>query len=148
MTRTAGRAYAFIRWSGVQPLPGILGEVGWAFEYNDRLGRFHCFYCGSTEARPTSGRSPRRLFRFEKCLSLPELVAAMSTGTSDRAPFDEVKIFEVADSQSDVALQALNHLAATSEDVLNRMDPLENTREILTRYGVRSVAQTRGFNAP
>ncbi len=28
-----------MRWAGLHPVPGALGQVGWAFEYNDRLGR-------------------------------------------------------------------------------------------------------------
>jgi hypothetical protein len=148
MAKTSGRAYAFMRWSGGQPLPGVLGEIGWAFEYNDRLGRFHCFYCGSTESRPVGGAAPKRVFWFEKCLSLPELIKTMSVGSGERAGFEEVKVFEVGDAQSELALQILNQLAATPEEALRRTDPLEHTREILTRYGVRSIANTRGFNAP
>jgi hypothetical protein len=148
MSRISGRAYAFMRWSGVQPFPGILGEVGWAFEYNDRLGRLHSFYCGSTESTAASGPFGRRIFWSEKCLSLPELIKIMSTGTADRAAFDEVKVFEVSDAQSELALQTVNQLSAAPEEVISRTDPLEHTREILTRYGVRSLAHTRGFHAP
>jgi hypothetical protein len=137
-----------MRWSGVQPFPGILGEVGWAFEYNDRLGRLHSFYCGSTESATASGQFARRVFWAEKCLSLPELIKIMSTGTADRAAFDEVKVFEVGDAQSELALQTVNQLSAAPEEVISRTDPLEHTREILTRYGVRSLAHTRGFHAP
>ncbi|HZS55142.1 MAG TPA: cation transporter dimerization domain-containing protein [Bryobacteraceae bacterium] len=144
----SGRAYAFMRWSGVHPFPGILGEVGWAFEYNDRLGRFHCFYCGSTEASPGAGQFGRRLFWYEKCLTLPELIKVMSSGTVDRPAFDEVKVFAVEDAQSEVALQMVNQLSAAPEEVIGRTDPLEHAREILTRYGVRSLAHTHGFNAP
>lgn len=137
-----------MRWSGGHQVSGILGEVGWAFEYNDRLGRFHCFYCGSTESRPISGAAPNRVFWFEKCLSLPELIKTMSVGSGDRAGFEEVKVFEVGDAQSELALQILNQLAAIPGEALRRTHPLEHTREILTRYGVRSIANTRGFNAP
>lgn len=148
MARTSGRAYAFMRWSGAHPLPGSLGEVGWAFEYNDRLGRFHCFYCGATECSPTSAQPAARVFWFEKCLTLPELIKAMSTTNAGRPAFDEVKVFEVGDAQSELALQTITQLSAATEDMVGRADPLEHTREVLTRYGVRSVAHTRGFNAP
>ncbi len=148
MARTSGRAYAFLRWSGAHARPGIVGEVGWAFEYNDRLGRFYCFYCGSTESYASSAPPAGRVFRFEKCLTLPELIKAMSAASPDRPAFDEVKVFEVGDSQSELALQTVNQLATAADDVISRTDPLEHTREILTRYGVRSLANTRGFNAP
>ncbi len=70
------------------------------------------------------------------------------SSTAERAAFDEVKVFEVGDAQSELALQTVNQLAAVSEEVLSRTDPLEHTREILSRYGVRSVAHWRGFNGP
>jgi Dimerisation domain of Zinc Transporter len=145
--KIAGRAYVFMRWSGGQHLPGMMGELGWAFESNDRLGRFQSFYCGSTESRSTPGRAPRRLFWFEQCFTLPELIKRMSNGT-ERLGFDEVKVIDVADAHSELALQALTQIAASPEDVLNRIDPLEQTRELLMHYGVRSLAHTRAFNAP
>ena len=144
MARTSGRAYAFMRWGGVHPVPGLLGQIGWAFEYNDRLGRFQSFYYGSTDY---AGIGLGRVFWSEKCGTLPELVKAMSGG-ADHPGFDEVKVFEVADSQSEAVLKVVHQLSGTPEDVLNRTDPLEHTREILARYGVQSVTQTRGFNAP
>jgi hypothetical protein len=137
-----------MRWSGGHPFPGILGEVGWAFEYNDRLGRLNCFYCGSTESIPSSGQLGRRVFWYEKCLTLPDFIKIMAGGSVDRPAFDEVKVFEVGEAQSEVALQILNQLSAAPEEVIGRTDPLEHTREILTRYGVRSLAHTRGFHAP
>lgn len=153
MARTPGRAYAFMRWGGIHPVPGLLGQVGWGFEFNDRLGRFQSFYCGSTDFqpvdhRPISKQAAGRVFWFEKCLTLPEFVKAMSAGIAEHPSFDEVKVFEVADAQSEQALQLVAQLSAASEDMLNRTDPLEHTREILARYGVAAVAHTRGFNAP
>lgn len=136
-----------MRWSGGQRLPGMLGELGWAFESSDRLGRFQCFYCGSTGSRSTEDRAPRRHFWFEKCLSLPELIKTMSPH-SERVGFDEVKVIDVPEAHSEIAVQMLTQLAATSEGALSRMDPLEQTRELLTHYGVRSLAQTRALNAP
>lgn len=148
MVRAGGRAYAFIRWSGIHAIQGMLGEVGWAFEYNDRLGRFHCFYCGSTDSSPVSGQRPRNTFWFEKCLTLPELIKTMSTITEGRAAFDEVKVFDVAEPHSEVALHTVKLLSAAAPDVISRSGPFEHTREILSRYGVRAVANTRSFNAP
>jgi hypothetical protein len=137
-----------MRWGGVHPVPGLLGQIGWAFEYNDRPGRFQSFYCGSTDYAGIGPQGPRRVFWSEKRGTLPELVKAMSGGGTEHPGFDEVKVFEVADSQSEAALKVVHQLSGTPEDVLNRTDPLEHTREILARYGVQSITQTRGFNAP
>jgi hypothetical protein len=125
----------------------MVGELGWAFESSDRLGRFQCFYCGSTESRSMPDRALRRLFWFEKCLSLPELIKTMSGGP-EHPGFDEVKVIDVVEAHSEIAVQLLTQLAATSEDALSRMDPLAQTRELLMQYGVRSLAQTRALNAP
>jgi hypothetical protein len=147
MPNLSGRAYVFMRWSSRHPVPDILGEIGWAFESTDRYGRFQCFFCGSTESRPLPGRAPQRVFWFEKCLSLPELMKAMSPA-GDRPGFDEVKVFDVSDPHSELALQAINLLAAAPEEALTRVEPIEQTREVLTLYGVRSLAHARGFHAP
>src|SRR5579875_1468020 len=147
MARASGRAYAFMRWGGVHPVPGLLGQIGWAFEHNDRLGRFQTFYCGSTDYLPNRPDGARRLFWFERCATLPELIKNMSGGP-DRSGFDEVKVFDVPDSQSDAAVQAVNQLCVASADALNQMDPVEHTREILARYGVQSATHRRGFIAP
>lgn len=137
-----------MRWSGVHGVPGRLGEVGWAFEHSDRLGRFQCFYCGSTETPVSPEQTGKRVFWFEKYLNLPELIKGMSGGRADRPAFDEVKVFEVSEADSEMAVQVVNALAAAPEDVISRTDSLEHAREILTRYGVRSIAHPRGFNAP
>lgn len=137
-----------MRWSGGRRVPGNLGEVGWAFEHNDRLGRFQCFYCGATESASAPGQSGGQLFWFERCLTLPELIKTMSATSTVHSAFDETKVFEVADAQSEVALQWVNQLSGASDEIISRTNPLEYTREVLTRYGVRSLAHTRGFNAP
>ncbi len=147
MARTTGRAYAFIRWSGAQGMSDRLGEVGWAFEYNDRSGRFHCFYCGSTEPVGSLASGGKRAFWFDRCMTLPDLVNLMSGGP-DHLAFDEAKVFNVDSAESDIALQVVNALSVAPDDMIGRTDPIEHTREILTRYGVRSLAHTRGFNAP
>jgi len=144
MARASGRAYAFIRWSGTQRQSGVLGEVGWAFEYNDRLGRLQSFYYGSTDVGAAVSQKP---FWFDKCSTLSELVKGMSSANPLRPPFDEVKVFEVGDAQSELALQLVNQLS-NNEDPLGRTTPLEQAREILTRYGVRAIAHSKGFNAP
>ena len=135
-----------MRWSGGRRVPGILGDIGWAFEYNDRSGRLQCFYCGGTESAGAPQTSA--VFWSEKCLTLPELIKAMSTSSALHSAFDEAKVFETADAQSEVALQWVNQLAGAGDELSSRMDPLEYTREMLTRYGVRSLAHTRGFHAP
>lgn len=136
-----------MRWGGSHPLPGLLGQIGWAFEYNDRLGRFQHFCCGSTDYIPNRSEGSGRVFWSERCVTLPELIKKMSGG-ADRVAFDEVKVFEVPDSQSEAALQVVNQLLVAPPEALNQTDPLEHTREILARYGVQPVKHTRGFNAP
>ncbi len=134
-----------MRWSGGARVPGAFGDIGWAFEYNDRSGRFQCFYCGAAES---NAPAPGRFFWFEKCVTLPELIKTMSATGGPHSAFDEAKIFEVADAQSDAALQTVNQLATAPDEMFSRTNPLEHTREILTRYGVRSLAHTHGFHAP
>ena len=137
----------FVRWSGSPFNAHRLGDIAWAFEYNDRLGRFNCFYCGASE----SGRSllgHARTFWHEKCYTLPELVKAMSTQGQDKPGYDEVKVFEVENANPDLALQVVTQRSSIPDDLARRIDPLEETREILARYGVRGLAHTKGFGAP
>jgi hypothetical protein len=143
MIRRNGRAYLFIRWSGPTIGSTRLGDVAWAFENIDRQGRFYCFQCGATEVSGSTGLRPRSSWS-EKCFSLPELIKAMSNISPDRPGYDEVKVFEVQDADPDSALVAAQRLA---EDVSNP-DPLNDTREILLRYGVRGLVPSRGFSAP
>jgi hypothetical protein len=147
MARSNGRAYVFLRWSSSASFVGRLGDIGWAFEYNDRLGRFNCFYCGATEpAAPLLGRP--RIFWYEKCQTLPELIKAMSNQGPERPGYDEVKVFELAEVDPETALQAVTKRSTMPDDLAATRDLLEETREILTRYGVRGLANPRGFSAP
>ena len=146
MPLSTGRAYVFLRWSGSAPVAGRLGDIGWGFEYNDRHGRFNCFYCGASEAAALLGRP--RLFWFEKCQTLPELIKAMSPQGPERPGYDEVKVFELEEVDPEMAFQTISKRAALREDLAARNDPLEETRDILTRYGVRGLANPRGFSAP
>jgi hypothetical protein len=123
----------FVRWSGSSSRQ--LGDVGWAFEYNDRLGRFNCFYCGATGWQ-------------EKCLTLPELIKAMSNYGADRPGYDEVKVLEVSDADSEVALQVVAQRSVVPDDLALRISALEETQEILARYGVRGLANAKRFSVP
>jgi hypothetical protein len=120
--------------------------VAWAFEYIDRMGRFVSFHCGALGS--LGAHIAREGFRqtwTEKCSSLPELIKTMAGDTADRPGYDEVKVFEVENADPDLALQAVQR----SADDANRVsDPLGETRDILTRYGVRGLAASRGFSAP
>ena len=132
MNRRAGRAYIFVRWSGFTNAPGRLGDVGWAFENVDRLGRFVSFHCGSANWT-------------EKCSSIPDLIKIMAGDNVSRAGYDEVKVFEVENSDPELALQSV-HQSDGDRNLLG--DPLDETREILTRYGIRGLPFSRGFSVP
>lgn len=135
----------FVRWIGSNP--NRWGEVAWAFEYNDRLGRFFCFYCGATESRATSTHRSS-LFWHEKCATLPELIKAMSNQGSERPGYDEVKVFEVARADSELALQVVAQRSALPDEIALRTDSVEDARDVLTKYGARGVPDAKGFSAP
>lgn len=122
-----------------------LGALGWAFEIVDRQGRFHSFYCGASEARRDNEFSRRRYLWHEKHSSLPDLIKSMSGSIPERAAFDEVKVFEIEEPDPETALQVVQRISLDSAPV---SDPLEEVREIVSRYGVRSLASPRGFSAP
>jgi hypothetical protein len=144
MNKRSGRAYIFVRWSGFSHAPGRLGEVGWAFENTDRLGRFVCFHCG---AIGNLGAQPGRDHATwtEKCSTIPELIKTMAGDGVDRPGYDEVKVFEVENSDPDLALQVVQRIL---DEPLRFGDPLEETRDILMRYGTRGLPLSRGFSAP
>ncbi len=146
MSKRSGRAYIFVRWSGFGHAPGRLGEVGWAYENIDRLGRFVCFHCGAvgTAALP-AGRENVQPSWTEKCATIPELIKVMAGDSMDRHGYDEVKVFDVEEADPDQALQTVQHIA---EEPPRFTDPLEETREILLRYGARGLPPSRGFSAP
>lgn len=143
MIRRNGRAYLFVRWSSPGAGSTRLGDVAWAFENIDRQGRFYCFHCGATEVSGAAGTRPRSSWN-EKCFSLPELIKAMSNFSPDRPGYDEVKVFEVQDADPDGALVIAQKLAEDAK----APDPLNDTREILIRYGARGLVPSRGFSAP
>jgi hypothetical protein len=138
MNRRSGRAYIFVRWSGFSNVPGRLGEVAWAFEYIDRMARFVCFHCGAVGTREHATWT-------ERCSSLPELIKTMSGENMGRPGYDEVKAFEVEEADPDIALQVVQR---SVDEAYRLADPLEETRDILIRYGTRGLASTRGFSAP
>lgn len=146
MSRRSGRAYIFVRWSGFSHMPGRLGELAWAFEYIDRLGRFVCFHCGAVGTLGSHvAREGMRPTWSEKCSSLPELIKVIASEAGDRPGYDEVKVFEIENCDPDLALQAVQR----GVEEPNRIgDPLEETRDILVRYGARGLALSRGFSAP
>ena len=76
------------------------------------------------------------------------MIGAMSTQAPGALGFDEVKVFEMENGDGEAALQVALQRASRSEDASGGGDPLEETREILTRYGVRNLASVRGFSAP
>lgn len=133
MIHRSGRAYVFVRWSGFSNDPGRLGEVAWAFENVDRLGRFVCFYCGAVGARPGW---------TDRCSTILELINTM---VGDTAGYDEVKVFEVQAADPESALAAAQRIAEEPNRAIN---PIDVTRDVLFRYGVRGLALTRGFSAP
>ena len=63
----------------------------------------------------------------------------------DRPGYDEVKVFEVENADPDLALQVVQRIL---DEPLRFGDPLEETRDILTRYGTRGLPLSRGFSAP
>jgi hypothetical protein len=144
MNKRSGRAYIFVRWSGFSHAPGRLGEVGWAFENSDRLCRligFHCGAIGNLGAQPGLDHPTWT----ERCTTIPELIKIMAGDGVDRPGYDEVKVFEVENADPDLALQALQRIM---EEPRRFGDPLEDTREILSRYGTRGLPMSRGFSAP
>ena len=148
MTRRSGRAFIFLRWSGSSAIPMRLGDVGWAFEYNDRLGRFNYFLCGATELSAKTSEAPARSSWQEKCFTLPQLVKAMSHQAADRPGFDEVKVFEVEQTDPEAALQWAAQQASSADESRSSVDPLIEAREVLMRYGVRGLADAKSFSAP
>jgi hypothetical protein len=69
----------------------------------------------------------------------------MSGDTPDRDGYDEAKVFEVADADPEAALQVIQR---SVDDPKRLVDPLEETREVLMRYGVRGLPSARSFSAP
>jgi hypothetical protein len=147
MSRRRGRAYLFIRWSSGGYSTTRLGDVGWAFENIDTQGKFYCFHYGATDvgAPVNQALAGHRSFWTEKCFDLNELTKAMSAKSQDRPGFDEVKVFPVADANPDAALQLAQRLA---EAQVSAPDPLEETRQVLTAYGVKGLIPSRAFSAP
>jgi hypothetical protein len=137
-----------VRWSGSPLQPSRLGEIGWAFEYNDRMGRFNCFYYGASEPASDKIRGRYRVFWHERCITLPELTKAMTSQETHNAGYDEAKVFEVEDADPEIALQFIAQRSALSEEMAARRDLIEETREILARYGVRGMPVSKGFSAP
>ncbi|HEY7303611.1 MAG TPA: cation transporter dimerization domain-containing protein [Bryobacteraceae bacterium] len=146
MSRKSGRAFVFVRWTAAPHSPAGLGDVGWGFEHLDRLGRFYCYYCGGSEWRHDPGLARARISWQEKCLTLPELIKAMSNQGHQRPGYDEVKVLEVDEAEPDAALQFA--LRSGSDELARLVDPLEEVREIIGRYGARGFAAPRGFSAP
>jgi hypothetical protein len=146
MSRRSGRAFVFVRWTAAPYSPARLGDVAWAFEQIDRLGRFYCYYCGGSEWRhdpvPARARSPWQ----EKCLTLPELIKAMSSQGPERPGYDEVKVLEVDEAEPDAALKLVQR--SSPDDPSRLSDPLEEVREIISRYGAHGLASPKGFSAP
>jgi hypothetical protein len=137
-----------VRWVGSPSAPTRLGDVAWAFEYNDRLGRFNCFYCGAIEFLSRGAAPAERANWQAKCFTLPQLVKAMSHQGADRPGFDEVKVFEVEEADPELALQWALQRSSSPDDLSAVKDSLSETREILMRYGVRGLGDVRGFSAP
>jgi hypothetical protein len=144
MSRRGGTAYVFVRWGGSAFSPDRLGDVGWAFEHRDRLGRFNMFICGAVELIRNSHGAPQRTAWQEKCPSVAELVKAMSHRSPDRPGFDEVKVFEVKDADPDAALVWCSR---PQEDRVTK-NSLSEVSEILARYGLRTAMGGAGFTAP
>jgi hypothetical protein len=147
MSKRRGRAYLFIRWSSGGLSTTRLGDVGWAFENIDAQGKFFCFHYGATDVgSPLQQTLPgQRSFWTEKCFDLPELTKAMSMKSLDRPGYDEVKVFPVTEANPDAALQLAQRLA---EARVSSPDPLEETRQVLTAYGVKGLIPSRAFSAP
>ena len=145
MPKRSGRAYIFMRWSASALSPAQLGDIAWAFENIDRLGRFYCFHCGASQIKRSGDPSRSRSAWQAKCLSLPELIKTMSGQGDEPAAYDEVKVFEVDDADPETALQVAQR---AGEGTGPHLDPLEEVREILTRYGAHGLASPRPFSAP
>ncbi len=147
MSRRHGRAYLFIRWSSGGLSTTRLGDVGWAFENIDSQGKFYCFHYGATDVGPATQQTMpgHRSFWTEKCFDLSELTKAMSSKNQNRPGFDEVKVFPVTDANPDAALQLAQRLA---EAQVSNPDPLEETRQVLTAYGVKGLIPSRSFSVP
>ncbi len=146
MSRRSGRAFVFVRWTAAPYTPARLGDVAWAFEQVDRLGRFYCYYCGGSEWRHDPVPARARSAWQEKCLTLPELIKAMSSQGPERPGYDEVKILEVEDAEPDAALKFAQRTGL--DDSSRPGDPLEEVREIISRYGAHGFAAPKGFSAP
>jgi hypothetical protein len=146
MSRRSGRAFVFVRWTAASDAPARLGDVAWGFEYLDRLGRFYCYYCGGSEWGHDPARARTRSVWLEKCLTLPELIKSMSNQTPERPGYDEVKVIEVDQAEPDAALQFAQR--SSSDELARPLDPLEEVREIIGRYGARGFAASKGFSAP
>ncbi|HSU59103.1 MAG TPA: cation transporter dimerization domain-containing protein [Bryobacteraceae bacterium] len=144
MSRRSGRAFVFVRWTAAPYTPARLGDVAWAFEQVDRLGRFYCYYCGGSEWRHDPIPARARTAWHEKCLTLPELIKAMSGQGPERPGYDEVKVLEVEEAEPDAALK----FAQRPDDPARPSDPLEEVREIISRYGAHGFAAPKGFSAP
>jgi hypothetical protein len=71
---------------------------------------------------------------------------AMSKQGLERSGYDEVKVIEVDAAEPDAALQFAQR--SSSDDVVRPVDPLEEAREIISRYGARGFAASKGFSAP
>jgi hypothetical protein len=134
-----------MRWSASALSPARLGDIAWAFESIDRLGRFYCFHCGASEIKRSVDPARSRSSWQAKCLSLPELIKTMSGQGDQTAGYDEVKVFEVEDTDPEMALQVAQR---AGEGTSPHLDPLEEVRDILTRYGARGLASPRPFSAP
>ncbi len=134
-----------MRWSASVLAPARLGDIAWAFENIDRLGRFYCFHCGASELKRSPDPARSRSAWQAKCLTLPELMKTMSGQGNETPGYDEVKVFEVDDADPETALQVAQR---AGEGTGPHLDPLEEVREILTRYGARGLASPRPFSAP
>ncbi len=146
MSRRSGRAFVFVRWTAAPYAPARLGDVAWAFEQIDRLGRFYCYYCGGSEWRHDPAPARARSAWQEKCLTVPELMKAMSAKGPERPGYDEVKVLEVEHAEPDAALKFAQR--SSPDDPARLADPLQEVREIISRYGARGFAAPRGFSAP
>lgn len=144
MSRRGGTAYVFVRWGGSVFSTDRLGDVGWAFEHRDRLGRFNMFVCGAVELIRNGEGLPLRIAWHEKCPGVAELVKAMSHRGPDRPGFDEVKVLDVKDADPDAALVWGSR---PPEDRVSK-DSLSDVCEMLARYGVRTALGSAGFTAP
>jgi len=145
MRTRKGRAYLFIRWSSGANLATRLGDVAWAFENIDSEGKFYCFHYGATEVAGNQQAIPALgSFWTERCFTLPELIKAMATKSPERG-YDEAKVFEVPHADPDAALQIAQRLAANRKP---SPDALDETRQVLTAYGVRGLIPSRAFSAP